>query len=289
MKGKIGHALVLVPSRGWALPPGNVGGLPADIYRGGPHCTSRRSSPIVGTSLGSWCGRSPASRRSRDSSSRAAPEAVLLGPAAACMAYRAARSSHSGGTTSSRRTRLTRGDTLRSTTRWAWSRGKRPDADELLVVLDPATTVQRPVGGRVDDPGEPAEHRREVLPQVGDLDGQIATVRPPGPVQGPATDLRRELEAQASDERCCRERCGAARCHPAGCATRGGQDVPSSTWSRTSPAEARGSSAFSVVPVRKRLPVSDSAHVELASASVPVADLDVVGAPVHPARSRRTP
>ena len=48
MKGKIGHALVLVPSGGWALPPGNVGGLPADIYRGEAHSTSRRSSPIVG-------------------------------------------------------------------------------------------------------------------------------------------------------------------------------------------------------------------------------------------------
>jgi hypothetical protein len=34
MLREIGHALVLVPSVGWALPPGNVGGLPADIYRG---------------------------------------------------------------------------------------------------------------------------------------------------------------------------------------------------------------------------------------------------------------
>ena len=91
--------------------------------------------------------------------------AVLLGLAAARIAYTAACSSHSGGTTNSRTTRLTRGDTLRSITIWGSLRGNDPilttassawiQADDALVNIgsfprnDPHMVMLRSVSPRV--------------------------------------------------------------------------------------------------------------------------------------------
>jgi len=91
---------------------------------------TRRSSPY---------GERPACSSSSDSSRIVDPEAVLLGLAAALIAYRAAGSSHSGGTTSSRTTRLTRGDTLRNITMCASLLGNDP----ILTSASPAWIPRR--------------------------------------------------------------------------------------------------------------------------------------------------